>query len=127
MHTMGGLLKVLVVEDEPVIRELVKSLLSEFDCQVSLAATGAEGLKLARTQEFDLILLDVVLPIFDGVTVCRMIKADALNEHVPVYMLTAKTKKSDIDEALKAGANGYILKPFKGAELLDLIESLRKK
>jgi two-component system, OmpR family, phosphate regulon response regulator PhoB len=122
-----GLLRVLVVEDEPVIRELVKGLLSEFECDVSLASTGTEGLKLARTQEFDLILLDVVLPILDGVTVCRMIKADALSKTVPVYMLTAKTKKSDIDEALKAGANGYILKPFRGAELLDLVESLRKK
>ncbi|MCC6333347.1 MAG: response regulator [Myxococcales bacterium] len=119
--------RILVVEDEPVIRELVRSLLSESDCQVEAAANGVEGLKLARTQSFDLILLDVVLPQMDGITVCRMLKADPATAKVPLHMLTAKAKKSDVEAAERAGADGYIHKPFRGAELLDLVTQLKAK
>lgn len=118
--------RILLVEDEPVIRELVKSMLSDGNVVVETATNGVEGLKAARTQEFDLILLDVVLPQMDGITVCRMLKADPKTSGVPLHMLTAKARKSDVDAATKAGANGYIYKPFRGAELMELVESLRK-
>jgi two-component system, OmpR family, phosphate regulon response regulator PhoB len=124
---MGAAFRILVVEDEPVIRELIRSLLSEAEVEVECAATGAEGLKLARTQVFDLILLDVVLPQLDGITVCRMLKADASTARVPLHMLTAKAKKTDVEVAMKAGADGYIHKPFRGAELMDLVQALRVK
>ena len=65
--------RILVVEDEPVIRELVRSMLHDGPVEVETAANGVEGLKRARTQTFHLILLDVVLPLMDGVTVCRML------------------------------------------------------
>ena len=117
---------ILLVEDEPVIRELVRSMLSDGAVQVECAANGAEGLKLARTRKFDLILLDVVLPQMDGITVCRMIKSDPSTSAVPLYMLTAKAKKSDVEVATRAGADGYIHKPFRGAELMDLVERLRR-
>ncbi len=73
---VAGLFRVLVVEDEPVIRELVHSLLTDLSCEVDLAPHAADGLKLAKTQSYDLILLDVVLPPvgsiqLDGVAVCR--------------------------------------------------------
>ncbi len=119
--------RILVVEDEPVIRELVQGLLSESDVQVECASTGTEGLKLARTQVFDLILLDVVLPQLDGITVCRMLKADPTTAKVPLHMLTGKAKKADVDVAMKAGADGYIHKPFRGAELMDLVTALKAK
>jgi len=119
--------RILVVEDEPVIRELVQGLLSESDVTVECASTGAEGLKLARTQSFDLILLDVVLPQLDGITVCRMLKADPSTAKVPLHMLTGKAKKADVDVAMKAGADGYIHKPFRGAELMDLVTALKAK
>ncbi len=124
---MTNLFRILVVEDEPVIRELVQGLLSESDVQVECASTGAEGLKLARTQSFDLILLDVVLPQLDGITVCRMLKADPSTAKVPLHMLTGKAKKADVDVAMKAGADGYIHKPFRGAELMDLVTALKAK
>lgn len=117
--------RILVVEDEPVIRELVRSMLTDEGVEVECASNGAEGLKLARTSKFDLILLDVVLPLMDGITVCRLLKADASTASVPLHMLTAKAKKSDVEAATRAGANGYIHKPFRGAELLDLVASLR--
>ncbi|MBI3183622.1 MAG: response regulator [Myxococcales bacterium] len=116
---------ILLVEDEPVIRELVRSMLSDGVVQVECAANGAEGLRLARTQPFDLILLDVVLPQLDGITVCRMLKSDPSTAAVPLYMLTAKAKKSDMEAATRAGADGYIHKPFRGAELMELVEKLR--
>ena len=119
--------RILVVEDEPVIRELVQGLLSESDVHVECAQTGAEGLKLARTQAFDLILLDVVLPQLDGITVCRMLKADVSTSKVPLHMLTGKAKKADVEVAMKAGADGYIHKPFRGAELMDLVTALKAK
>ncbi|MFL5321096.1 MAG: response regulator [Myxococcaceae bacterium] len=118
--------RILLVEDEPVIRELVKSMLSDGAVTVDCAATGVEGLKLARTSPFNLILLDVVLPQMDGITVCRMLKGDPATAGVPLYMLTAKSKKADVDTATKAGADGYIQKPFRGAELMDLVEKLRQ-
>ena len=124
---MSNPFRILVVEDEPVIRELVQGLLSESDVQVECASTGAEGLKLARTQLFDLILLDVVLPQLDGITVCRMLKADPNTSKVPLHMLTGKAKKADVEVAMKAGADGYIHKPFRGAELMDLVTALKAK
>lgn len=117
---------ILLVEDEPVIRELVRSMLSDGEVQVACADNGVEGLKLARTQKFDLILLDVVLPQMDGITVCRMLKSDPNTADVPLYMLTAKSRKADIETATRAGANGYIQKPFRGADLMDLVAKLRE-
>jgi DNA-binding response OmpR family regulator len=124
---MGHPFRILVVEDEPVIRELVRSLLTDSEVEVETASNGIEGLKLARTQPFDLILLDVVLPLLDGISVCRLLKSEPQTALVPLHMLTAKAKSTDVEAAMKAGANGYIHKPFRGAELLDLVELLRSK
>ncbi len=129
---MAGPFRILVVEDEPVIRELVRSLLSDVECEVETAPHAPDGLKLAKTQTFDLILLDVVLPPvgsiqLDGVAVCRMLRADPRTAKTPIYMLTAKVKKADVETAMKAGASGYIHKPFRGAELLDLVQQLKAR
>jgi DNA-binding response OmpR family regulator len=116
---------ILLVEDEPVIRELVRSMLSDGAVQVECASNGMEGLKLARSRNFHLILMDVVLPQLDGISVCRMLKSDPLTSGSTIYMLTAKSKKSDMEDATLAGADGYIQKPFKGADLMALVEKLR--
>ena len=117
---------ILLVEDEPVIRELVRSMLSDGAVEVVCAANGIEGLKLAKSRPFQLVLMDVVLPQLDGISVCRMLKSDPTTSNVPVYMLTSKSKKSDMESATLAGADGYIQKPFKGAELMALVDRLRK-
>lgn len=124
---MSAPFHILLVEDEPVIRELVSSMLTEDGVTVDCAADGAEGLKLARAKAYDLVLLDVVLPKLDGITTLRMLKADELTRSAPVYMLTARTKKADVATAMSAGAEGYIQKPFRGAELMDLVVRLRSK
>jgi len=117
--------RILVVEDEPVIRELVRSMLHDGPVEVETASTGADGLRRVREGEFHLVLLDVVLPGMDGLTVCRLLKADPSTAAVPLYMLTAKTRRADLEAALAAGANGYIHKPFRGSELMELVERLR--
>jgi len=117
--------RILVVEDEPVIRELVRSMLDDGPVEVETAGSGPEGLRRAKESRFDLVLLDVVLPGMDGLTVCRMLKADPSTASVPLYMLTAKTRRADLEAALAAGANGYIHKPFRGSELMELVERLR--
>ncbi|MDC0709669.1 response regulator [Stigmatella sp. ncwal1] len=116
---------ILLVEDEPVIRELVRSMLSDGTVDVVCAADGLEGLKLAKDRSFHLILMDVVLPQLDGVSVCRILKSDPVTARVPLYMLTAKAKKSDVENATLAGADGYIHKPFRGTELMALVDRLR--
>ncbi|MDY7228607.1 response regulator [Hyalangium rubrum] len=116
---------ILLVEDEPVIRELVSSMLSDEAVDVVCAADGIEGLKLAKSRPFHLILMDVVLPQLDGVSVCRILKSDPKTASVPLYMLTAKAKKADVESATQAGADGYIQKPFRGTELMSLVDRLR--
>jgi two-component system, OmpR family, phosphate regulon response regulator PhoB len=122
----GNGFDILLVEDEPVIRELVRSMLADNEVRVDCASNGLEGLKLARTKTYDLILLDVVLPQLDGIAVCRLLRAEPATAQVPLYMLTAKTRKADVDIALAAGANGYIQKPFRSVELIDLVSRLRR-
>lgn len=122
---MSGAFRILLVEDEPVIRELVRSMLGDGEVTVECASSGTEGLRLARTGDFHLFLLDVVVPGLDGIALCRMLKADARTASIPLYMLTAKAKKADVEAATRAGADGYIHKPFRGAELMDLVERLR--
>ena len=117
--------RILLVEDEPVIRELVSSMLSDGVVDVVCAADGVEGLKLAKSRAFNLILMDVVLPQMDGVTVCRILKSDPETARVPLYMLTAKAKRADMEIATLAGADGYIQKPFRGTELMALVDRLR--
>jgi two-component system phosphate regulon response regulator PhoB len=117
--------RILLVEDEPVIRELVRSMLADGSVEVECAEDGLEGLKRSKSGRFDLILLDVVLPQMDGITLCRLIKAEPSTAKTPLYMLTAKQKKADVDAATRAGADGYIHKPFRGAELMDLVARLR--
>ena len=117
--------RILLIEDESVIRELVRSMLSEGAVSVDCASDGLEGLRLAKAGAFRLILLDVVLPGMDGITVCRMIKSDPATSSVPLYMLTAKAKPSDVAAAMKAGADGYIHKPFRGTDLMELVDRLK--
>ena len=118
--------RILLCDDEPVIRELVRTMLASGTVQVEVAPDGPECIKAARSKAFDLILLDIVLPGMDGITVCRLLRSDPATSRVPIYMLTAKAKSADVESAKNAGANGYINKPFKGAELLDLVEELQR-
>ena len=118
---------VLVVEDEPNIRELVclHLGLENYDCVQ--CGDGETALKLARARRFDLIILDLMLPGLDGVTVCRAIRRDSQNPDVPVLMLTARREESDKVVGLESGADDYMTKPFGVRELIARVRALLRR
>jgi DNA-binding response OmpR family regulator len=118
---------VLVVEDEQNIRELVclHLGLENYDCIE--CGDGESALKLARSRHFDLVILDVMLPGLDGVTVCRALRRESENPDVPVLMLTARREESDKVVGLESGADDYLTKPFGVRELVARVRALLRR
>ncbi len=105
--------KILIVDDEPPIRELVRLALESAGYTALYEADdGDRALTLAQKIQPDLILLDLMLPEVDGLTVCRKLKAVPETMHIPIIMLTAKSEESDVVLGLEMGANDYVTKPF---------------
>jgi two-component system, OmpR family, phosphate regulon response regulator PhoB len=119
-------LRVLLVDDEPVIGELVQEMLEGENVHVRVVADGARALAEAKRFRPDLVLLDVVIPELDGLAVCRLLRADPAFANVPIYMLTARARKADHESARRAGATGYVEKPFKAEVLQQIVRELRK-
>jgi len=120
--------KILVVEDEEDILELIRFNLGKEGYDALGVATGEAALKAARDAKPDLVLLDLMLPGIDGLEVCRELKKDPRTESIPVVMLTAKGEEADIVTGLELGADDYITKPFSPRILLARIKAvLRRK
>src|SRR5258705_7043536 len=115
---------VLVVEDEPNIRELVCLHLGLENYECVPCGDGESALKLTRDRHFDLVILDVMLPGLDGVTVCRAIRRESENPDVPVMMLTARREESDKVVGLESGADDYLTKAFAVRELVARVRAL---
>lgn len=114
---------ILVVDDQPVIRELIVVTFADEDCRVVEAASGAEALALARQYVPDLILLDVSLPHGpDGLAICRAIKSDPQTKKCIVYLVSARALPREVKAGYAAGADDYIVKPFSPTELFNKIE-----
>jgi len=92
--------------------------------EVHVVGTGGEAVPASRTLRPDLVLLDIVLPDLDGIAVCRLIKADPVLAATRVCMLTARASARDHQAAEAAGADAYVEKPFKGLDLMELVEGL---
>jgi DNA-binding response OmpR family regulator len=120
-------MKVLVVEDDPHIRELVMLHLGLEGLQGTAAEDGTEGLRLAREEPFDLIVLDLMLPGLDGLTVCRAVRRDSRNADVPILMLTARREESDKVLGLESGADDYLTKPFSVREFIARVRALLRR
>jgi len=118
---------VLVVEDERNIRELVCLHLGLEHLACVEAADGQAALRLARSRRFDLIVLDLMLPGLDGITVCRAIRRESRNSDVPILMLTAKLEESDKVVGLDSGADDYLTKPFGVRELMARVRALLRR
>ena len=121
METGTG--KVLVVEDESTIAKTIRLALEAEGFDVSLAGDGLEALKAVRKEPPDLILLDVMLPKFDGFKVCRLVKFDKNTSHIPVILSSARNSEADQKRGRKAGADEYIVKPFDLEHLVQVIRS----
>jgi two-component system, OmpR family, alkaline phosphatase synthesis response regulator PhoP len=119
--------KILVVDDEEDILELVRYNLSREGYKVLCAASGEEGLKYARAENPDLIVLDLMLPGIDGLDVTRRLKADDATRKIPIVMLTAKGEESDIVAGLELGAEDYITKPFSAKVLVARVRAVLRR
>jgi DNA-binding response OmpR family regulator len=119
--------RALIVEDEPRIRELVALHLGFEGLACVQTGDGDEALRLARSEPFDLIVLDLMLPGLDGVTVCRAIRRGPNNPDVPILMLTARSEESDKVLGLDSGADDYLTKPFGVRELVARVRALLRR
>ena len=118
--------KILLIEDEPNVSELVKYRLEESNYEVDIAEDGYSALNKVRTFTPDLIILDLMLPKIDGYTVCRLLKFNDQFRHIPIIMFTARTNPDDERRGMECGADAYIPKPFEPKILLDRIKGLIK-
>jgi two-component system response regulator MprA len=121
----GDAARVLVVDDEPALREALQSSLEFEGYKVDLAEDGAEGLDMIGRVAYDAVLLDVMMPRLDGLTACRRLRAGG--NHVPVLMLTARDAVGDRVSGLDAGADDYLVKPFELDELLARVRALLRR
>jgi DNA-binding response OmpR family regulator len=119
--------KVLVVEDERDINELVSYNLGKAGFRVESAFDGAEALRKAHREKFDLIILDIMLPGMDGFELCRAVKSDRELSGIPIIMLTARSEEVDRVLGLELGADDYVVKPFSPRELVARAKAVLRR
>ncbi|MDX1666212.1 MAG: response regulator transcription factor [Saprospiraceae bacterium] len=117
--------KILLVEDDQNFGDVLRSYLEMHEFEVALANDGEKGLELFKEGEYDLCILDVMMPRKDGFTLAREIREK--DEEMPIIFLTAKTMKDDVLKGFKIGADDYITKPFNSEELLYRIQAILKR
>ncbi len=111
--------KILTVDDSKTVRIIVKKAFKSYDCEILEAANGVEGLALAAKESPDLILLDVTMPVMDGVEMLTKLKADPALKGIPVMMLTAEGGRDNVLKIAKIGVRDYLVKPFKEDVLIE--------
>jgi len=117
----------LIVEDEPNIRNLVRSHLESEGYECVSVGDGRDALDLVRERRFDVILLDLMLPGRDGLSLCRAIRAEGPNRDAPILMLTARREEADKLAGFHHGADDYLTKPFSVRELSARVSALRRR
>lgn len=116
--------KILIVEDEENIRELLRLYLEREGYEIAEAANGVEGMKLWKTEKPDMLLLDVMMPVMDGWAVCKEIRAES---DIPIIMLTAKGETVDRVNGLEMGADDYIVKPLEMREVVARVRAVMRR
>ena len=119
--------KILVVDDEPMYIEMARIVLKQADYEVISCGDGPTGVKKARDERPDLILLDITMPVMDGIQVCEALKLNDKTAKIPVIMCTAR---SDADAWVKSydkGAGSYVRKPYEPGKLIECVERVLKK
>ena len=119
--------KILVVEDEPDILEVIECNLARDGFRVVTARDGEAGLKLARAELPDAVVLDLMLPGIDGLEICRRLRADDVTRSMPIVMVTAKGEEADIVVGLGIGADDYLTKPFSPRELVARVRAVLRR
>ena len=119
--------KILVVEDEKDIQELLQLYLKREGYDVQIAKDGETGLRKACKERYDLVLLDLLLPQMDGLEICRNLRSRPETSHLPIIMITAKAEESDRIVGLEMGADDYITKPFSPREVLARVKAIFRR
>jgi DNA-binding response OmpR family regulator len=119
----GGImtLKILAVDDSKTIRKIVSKAFSAYDCTVMEAENGIEGLSIASRDKPDLIVLDITMPVMNGVEMLEKLKGQQDLKDIPVIMLTAESGKDNVMQIVKMGVRDYMVKPFKGEQLIERV------
>lgn len=120
------MLKIITIDDDPVVRTLIKKTFSSLGFEVITAADGIEGLRAIENNQPDIIILDVMMPIIDGLEVLKRIKATPKIAKIPVIMFTAISDGHMVVETSKFGADDYIIKPFQSSVLIQKVKKLLK-
>lgn len=118
-------MRILVIEDEDMLAQSLRTGLIDEQYAVDVFTNGRLGYEQAATEEYDVIILDIMLPEMNGITICRTLRQE--KNHTPVIMLTAKDTIEDRVEGLDCGADDYLIKPFSFEELLARIRSLIRR
>ncbi len=119
--------KILIVDDEPDIVELISYNLKKEGFHLSAAMDGEDALKKVRTDHFDLIILDLMLPGIHGMELCRILRNNPKTAHIPIIMLTARGEESDKVHGLETGADDYMTKPFSPKELIARVKAILRR
>jgi len=119
--------KILVIEDEKDIQELLQLYLKRDGYEVHIARDGETGLRKASQERYDLILLDLMLPQVDGLEICRSLRSRPQTADIPIIMITAKVEESDRIVGLEMGADDYITKPFSPREVLARVKAIFRR
>jgi len=113
---------ILAVDDSQTMRDVVKETLESAGYQVTVAENGLDGLEKFKQGKFDLIIADINMPVMDGITMIKEIRK--INTEVPIITLTTESEESKKQEGRNAGADGWIVKPFRPAQFLDIIKQI---
>ncbi|MEA3297588.1 MAG: response regulator [candidate division Zixibacteria bacterium] len=116
-----GNARILVIDDEPEITEIVETFLVESGYQVAVENSSAKVIEIARKFKPDIILLDIMMPGTDGYGVCQELKADTEFANVPIIFLTGKDKTDDMGRSFRSGGDMFIKKPFSCDRLLEIV------
>ena len=116
--------RILVVDDEKEIRDLIEIYLKNDGYEVIKASCGAEALEIVSKEDIDLLVLDIMMPGIDGMELCRLIRK---NSNIPILMLSAKSENMDKIQGILTGADDYMVKPFDPLELTVRIKSLLRR
>ena len=119
--------KILIIEDESDVADLLEMGLRKSGFKTTTAADGATGLQKARDNRPDVIILDLMLPKMSGLEICRILKGDAATSHIPILMLTAKAEEIDRIVGLEFGADDYVTKPFSPREVMLRIRAILRR
>jgi two-component system, OmpR family, alkaline phosphatase synthesis response regulator PhoP len=116
--------KILIVEDDPSSRRLLEYILKKADYEVISASNGLQGLRKARDEKPDMVILDIMLPGIDGYEVCDRLRSEEETANLPIMMLSSKVREIDKETGLKIGADDYLSKPAPPSVILQKVKAI---